>query len=106
MLFSYMETSYGEFTNSMKTSDINVKFHNSVFYSLFVSYQPIYLAKSECYKYLSSINRLTYNAFHCYILKIDDIFQDLRVSGDSIYPYYSSHEIFLKYLCTMILERS
>ncbi len=69
-----METSYGEFTNSMKTSDLNVKFYNTVFYSLFVSYQPIYLTKSESYKFLSSINRLTYHAFHCYILQIDIVF--------------------------------
>ncbi len=62
----------------MKTSDINVKFHNIVFYSLFVSYQPIYLTKSESDESLSFINRLTYNVFRCYILKIDNLFLGLR----------------------------
>ena len=82
----------------MKTSDIHVIFHNIVFYSLFVSYQPIYLTKSESYKYLSSINRLTYNAFHCYILEIDDAYLDLRDYNYSIYLVIFLIMLFWKHL--------
>ena len=56
-----------------------------LFYSLFVSYQPIYLTKSQRCGYLSSINRLTYNTFHGYILKIDTLFLGLRDVDYSIY---------------------
>ncbi len=58
---------------------------NNIFYSLFVSYQPIYLTKSESDESLSFINRLTYSAYHCYILKFDNLFLGLRDVDDSIY---------------------
>ena len=70
----------------MKTSVISVKFLNPVFYSLFVSYQPIYLTKSASNESSSFINRLTYNAFHCYKLEVDNIFLGIRDVDYSIYP--------------------
>lgn len=72
----------------MTTSVKNIKLHNIIFYSLFVSYQPIYLTKyvncGYSIFYILLIH-LTYNVLHCYILKIDYTYSGIRAVDSGIY---------------------